>query len=196
MYISIEHLPEGVLKRYHADLAPKGLAEEKFRREVAAYSWFAENDIAYVPKLISHDVEQLLMLVEHAGVPLNHWIADGNQHLWPDVIRQLSSIDQDLYRRRVNYLFSSPADVLVDEDGRVRIIDFEYTEAGCGYEHLLMTAMDNQRLFECDEVAAESFLILVRKAIPTSYRYWWRRLRYSVYGRMGLLREQLIRINE
>jgi len=196
MYIHVERTSHGVVKRFLPGNAPKGLAEEKYFREVAAYQEFEHLGVGFVPQLMGHDDASFTLEIEYGGVPLNQWICAENEGQWLSVLYQLTAIDKILYQLRVNYLFSSPADVVLDEKGKVRIIDFEYTEFGKRYEHLLLAAMDHERLFEFEPRLAEKFVQRVREYIPLSHKYIWRRINYSIRGRLGLLREQSIRINK
>lgn len=193
MHIKIEYVKDRVIKRYIPIKTAPGLAEEKYFRELAAYEGFARLDTDYVPRLLAHVDERFSLEIELAGTALNTWIAEVPESDWEPVIRQLLEIDRDLYQKRINYLYSSPADVLVDGDGRVRIVDFEYTEFGRRYEHLLLAAMSHDHLRHAGE-AGKRFDKIISNRLPHSYRYIWRRLCYSLFGRLGLLREQAIRV--
>lgn len=178
-----------VRKTYRADLMGRARAEAKFRRECAAYRRFAELGADFVPPLLAWDEAGLWLETGRVagGRTLIDWLEAPPHNGLDPVITQLVRIDKFLYVNRIDYLGGSPKDVLVDEDYRVFIVDFEDTFLDERFEDSLYDRMFHARMRRvADARNRELFLVMLAGRRKDFHRLTRRKLASGLRGRLRL----------
>ena len=148
---TVKLLAGRIRKTYCKSRLPDELATENFRRELAAYQWFTEQNACFVPRLLEYNDIELWFETEPIAnaVTFLDWLKSAPSNSFDPVISQLIAIDKYLYEHRINYLQSSPADVLIDRDFHVYIVDFKYTFLNQGFKDILF-----ERMFHSSSIQA------------------------------------------
>ena len=187
--IEIEFRKDRVRKIYHKVGARPEIQKEKFLREVKAYQLFSTLQVQFVPRLLDFHDEELWIETSWAGRTLVDWLEHSPSNKLDQVISQLIDIDAFLSLKRINYLESSPRDVLVNEKGHVSIIDFEYTFLNERFQQVLLEKMFHERMHLVENVVQrEAFLAMIRMRLKECHCYLSRKIMNSILGRLGLLR--------
>lgn len=146
--ITVEIRDEIVRKTFQASVLSRAVAEAKFQREVKAYHRLESLRVDFVPRLLAEDEGALQIDIERvpAGRTVVQWLESAPHNSFDPVISQIISIDKFLYVNRINYLGASPKDILIDDDYRVFILDFEETYLDERFEEVLCERMFHDRL--------------------------------------------------
>lgn len=114
-----------------------------FSRELAAYRCFNELEVSFVPRLLEWNGDELWLETERivGATTFGDWMSCAPSNSFEPVIAQLIVIDKFLYEHRVNYLNSSPAILLVDEQFRLYITDFTQTFLDQRFQDILCERM-------------------------------------------------------
>lgn len=185
-----------VRKTYRTDVRPRAVAEAKFRRECATYERFARLGADFVPRLLARDEAALWLETEHVagGRTLIDWLEVVPHNSLDPVITQLIRIDKFLYVNRIDYLGCSPKDVLVDDDYRVFIVDFEDTYLDERFEDSLYERMFHPRLrLVADERNRELFLAMLAGRRNEFHRLTRRKIASGLVGRLRLDRRSRLK---
>lgn len=189
--IALEFVGDVVYKVYYLDDYKN--AAEKFGRELKAFEFFDKSNVAFVPTLLGHGSEEGMfwLATKNAGKTLTEFLADqvSNSDL-EKIFSQINEIDKWLYLNRVNYLESSPNDILVDETGNIRIIDFEYTFLHERFEQLLIERLKHDRIRKLSQEKQEKVIRFSKKFKKDSYHFLLRKCINSLVLRIGSSRVQ------
>ena len=181
---------EVVFKAYYPERLEK--AREKFDREVEAFHFFTLRQVPFVPEFLKSAIDGNIcwLAMRNGGTTLADWFEKTPVSAWDPAFDQLLRIDTWLYRNRVNYLQSSPKDMLIDDAGTVRIIDFEYTFLGEPFEQFLIERLDHDRLRALAPDRANAIREQAHARKKESHRFFYRTLRNGVLRRLGKSRVQ------
>ncbi|MCE2510424.1 MAG: hypothetical protein J4G10_05540 [Alphaproteobacteria bacterium] len=190
LHIRLEMRDRIVFKAYYPRYAAK--AREKFEREIEAFRFFTARRAPFVPELLESGITNEIcgLALRNGGVTLANWLEKAPHSAFDGILDQLLRIDAWLYRHRVNYLQASPKDVLVDDAGTARIIDFEYTFLNEPFEQILVERMDHDRLESLPPDLAETVRARVHARKTESRHFFYRVLRNGVMRRLGQSRVQ------
>lgn len=179
-----------VFKAYYPIASHK--AQDKFDRELSAFEFFTQNNAFFVPQLFeSGRMPNVCWLaMSHAGITLSKWLETAPTTALEPIFDQLLQIDAWLYQNNVNYLEGSPKDMLVDKDGKVRLIDFEYTFLDEPFEQILLERVNHDRLSAVPAERASLVRNIVRARKHQSRAFLRRKIRSAILRRCGLNRVQ------
>lgn len=170
----VEFHADKIVKKYVPDRRQPGFQERKFWREARAYMRFEQLGSDFVPKLFELKPEEFLLIIERIQGPnLCELVKETSEIHWQTIINRLIEIDDFLFRNRINYLFGSPADVLVSRiTGEVYLIDFEYTFLDETFNNNLLGYMRHPRIKRIDKkVNRDLFLEAIDKNLPRVSAY-------------------------
>jgi hypothetical protein len=189
-YIKISVQPLVVFKAYYPSVSVQ--ATFKFNREIEAFGFFARMNADFIPSLIdSGETNSVCWIaMPHAGVTLASWLESATETTLAPVIDQLLQIDAWLYKNDVNFLEASPKDILIDDHGKVRIIDFEYTFLNEPFEQILLERIDHDRLVDLPLKSADMARDVVQARKNQSVAYYRRKIRSAILLRCGRSRVQ------
>jgi len=188
--IRVEMRDKVVFKAYYCELSKQ--AYDKYKREIDAFNFFDAQNASFVPRLLANGVQNDVcwLATSFSGQTLVEWCSDASTAAMREMADQLIEIDAWLFKHRVNYLEASPKDILVDDNGRAFIIDFEYTFLGERFEQLLIERIDHDRL----KLLGTDCLDTVRKEIVArkirSFKFLKRKVVNAVLLRLGYTRVQ------
>ena len=190
-HITVEFLPDRVRKTYREGVLKPGLATAKFHREVAAFQRFDALDVEFVPKLLDVDRAGLSLETDWvaAGRTLIDWLESAPSNSLDPVISQLIRVDRFLYENRINYLESSPENVLVSDDYHVYLVDFEYTFLDERFQQILYDQMFHARLTKVkNSQTRDVFLASLTARRNDFHAFLDRKIINGVLARVRLLR--------
>jgi len=193
MYIQIEIYEERVKKKYLPDPSRPGLQEEKFYREINAYKFFNNRNIKFVPKLLSYDESfHILNIQKVDGNDICSTLDDCTNDDMQNIISQLTLIDTFLFKNKINYMYSSPADIIYDKvRNKLFIIDFEYTFLNEYFQQILYKNMFHSRMNRVkNTVSRDLFLKKIRTQRKKFIYYNYRRVKNFLLNRLGLIRQK------
>jgi tRNA A-37 threonylcarbamoyl transferase component Bud32 len=106
--------------------AVKHKASERLRREAQAIARLSHANVIPVYEVGEHDGRVFVAMEFVRGKTLRHWL-DGKPHAWPDVEDVLMQAAAGLaaaHRAGIVHRDFKPDNVMVDDEGRVRVLDF------------------------------------------------------------------------
>ena len=191
--IQVDISDDKVRKTYIIDSTKPGFQEEKFRREVTVYQYFKRCAIGFAPRLLTYDDASCSLEIEKIkGRDLCSILEDGGHIAIDEIIGQLVEIDRYLYDHRINYMNSSPKDVIYDiNQNKVYIIDFEYTFLNEYFQQILFDQMFHTRMMKVKNAKSRNeFLAALRSRKGDFRRYYYRKIRNSTLSAIGLRRSK------
>lgn len=186
---TVELLAGRSRKTYREGRSAAGLATEYFQRELAAYQWFAVENVGFVPRLLEYNENELWFETETIAEAITFldWLKSAPSNSLEPVISQLIAIDKYLYEHHINYLQSSPADVLIDRDFHVYLIDFKHTFLNQRFEDILFERMFH---FESAQARTDATARVVLATLATRrnefHRFLFRKTQNHTFRYFGL----------
>ncbi|MBI08033.1 MAG: hypothetical protein CMM55_00800 [Rhodospirillaceae bacterium] len=179
-----------VYKAYQLNTNKVG--RDKFNREVQAYSFFKQTNATFVPTLLGSGQynDHGWLAIKHGGQTLVDWLKQENLKTFSSILHQLIHIDEWLYRHKVNYLESSPKDLLIDKNGKVRLIDFEYTFLQENFEQILLERVVHERLSSLPDKTIEIIQHTISREKKKCHLFVWRKIRNATLLRCNRSRVQ------
>jgi hypothetical protein len=191
--IQVDMLDDKVKKTYFPDLGHPGFQERKFRREINAYQHFEHSSMDFTPRLLSYDDAACSLEIEKIkGRDLCELLEDGGDIATDDIIGQIVEIDKYLYDHQINYMNSSPKDVIYNESvNKVYIIDFEHTFLNEYFQQILYDQMFHTRMMKVKNVdSRDRFLGALRRRRGEFKMYYYRKVKNIALSASGLRRSK------
>jgi hypothetical protein len=179
-----------VQKVFSPDASNQGVQEEKFWREVNAYQAFADLAVDFVPRLLTYDDSEYSLTIEKIdGGDLCVMLERGNDFDIEETITQLITIDTFLYDKRINYLHSSPKDIIYEKNkNRLYIVDFEYTVFNSYFSQILFDRMFHNRMMRVENMESrDRFLSALQRRKKDFKLYHYRKLKNALLTRLGFI---------
>lgn len=191
--IQVDISDKKVEKTYILDSTRPGFQEGKFWREVNAYQHFDRYSVGFAPRLLSYDDAACSLEIEKIeGRDLCAILEDGGDIATEEIIRQLVEIDRYLYNNRINYMNSSPKDVIYNNsENKVYIIDFEYTFLNEYFQQILFDQMFHTRMMKIKNVdSRDRFIAALMRRKGEFKLYYYRKVKNSALSAIGLQRSK------
>lgn len=188
--IHVEIYADYVKKTYIPDASRPGYQGRKFWREVNAYQSFVDLGVDFVPGLLSYDESSYSLTIEKIdGGDLCAILEDGEDLDFDTMITQLVAIDRYLYENRINYLHSSPKDILYNKyEKKLYIVDFEYTFFDEYFLQILCDRMFHVRIMRVKNIRCrDRFLCALRRRKREFKLYYYRKLKSRLMTRLRLI---------
>jgi len=189
-FVTIQSLKDTVIKTYLTTCLYPEVQKDKFWREVNAYNRLEDLDADFIPRLLSYDKTKYSLTIERImGGDLCN-ILEKNENIdFDSIISQLVKIDDFLFKNKINYLNSSPKDVLYDnEENKIYIIDFEYTFVNEPFQQILFDCMFHARMMRVtNTVQRDHFLYLLQKRRSDFTRYYYRKIKNRMNSYLAAL---------
>jgi len=192
LLIQIKEFEGDIYKKYLLNENNDVTQEKKFWREVKAFQRMEQAKVDFVPKLISFDDSTLTLHMEKiVGLTLTAFLENEGIQAYDSIVEQLVHIDGYLYDNKINYMYASPMDVIIqNKTGKLFIIDFEYTVLDEPYIQILCTRMFHERIERVrNEKNREIFKTLLYKRRHQFRRYYFRRLCQYYVSKVGCFPE-------
>ncbi len=184
------------IKKYFvgADDEEKRQIKDIYHRELNAYQKFAELNADFVPELLEHDDERLILTIERInGLNLVSLLdQDYNEACHKIdmelIIDQLIEIDSFLYDHRINVLQTSPKDIIYDpHKKKVFITDFEFTLINSSYKQILYDRLFQNKLKRINHVQLrDMFWSELKKRKKEFKLYYYRKIKNYTIKRFRL----------
>jgi len=178
--IQVDFLEDVVVKTYLPDALLPAINRDKFQREINAYKSLKLLNAEFVPDLLSYDKTKYSLTIERImGGDLCSILEKDENIDFEAIISQLVKIDDFLFKNQINYLNSSPKDVVYDnEENKIYIIDFEYTFVNEPFQQILFDCMFHARMMRVtNTVRRDHFLYLLKKRRSDFTRYYYRKIK-------------------
>ncbi len=128
--LAMRFLPDRVVKDYtEVPVNPHFSREDQGRRlanEIAAYQRFNRIETPFVPRILDHSVEKRFLAIERVR---GESLIDASAHrmLLPivSIIRQINAMNHWLRKHRFPDMGNNIKDLILSQDGRLYLIDFE-----------------------------------------------------------------------
>ena len=119
-------------------------------------------------------------------------LEDGGSAAIEEIISQLVKIDRYLYDNRINYMNSSPKDVIYsDSENKVYIIDFEYTFLNEYFQQILFDQMFHTRMMKVQNIDVRDRFLKALKSRKGEFRsYYYRKAKNFALSAIGLRRSK------
>ena len=147
----------------------------------------------FTPRLLSYDDVTCSLEIEKInGRDLCAILEEGGDIASLEIIGQLVEIDRYLYDHKINYMNSSPKDVIYDIDqNKVYIIDFEYTFLNEYFQQILFEQMLHTRMMKVTNVHARDLFLAALSSRKSDFRrYYYRKIKNSALSAIGLRRSK------
>lgn len=190
--ITVEIKGKRVRKIFHVRTGDAGSAKAKFARELAAYRRLGALGADFVPGLLDWDEEGLWLETDlvAGGRTMLDWLEAAPSNSFEPVVAQLIMIDRFFYENRINYMDTSPKDILVADDFRLYVVDFESTFLDEDFQQVLYDRIFHPRLiYVRDDRTRDAFLAFLANRRDDFHRFLPRKIRNGVLARLGLLRK-------
>ena len=188
--IQVDFLEDVVVKTYLSNPLLPAINREKFQREIIAYKRLKLLNAEFVPDLLSYDKAKYSLTIERImGGDLCNILEKDENIDFDSIISQLIKIDDFLFKNQINYLNSSPKDVVYDsEDNKIYIIDFEYTFVNEPFQQILFDRMFHARMMRViNTVRRDRFLYLLKKRRSDFTRYYYRKIKNRMNSNLAAL---------
>ena len=188
--IQVDFLEDVVIKTYLPSAILPAINREKFQREIIAYKSLKLLNAEFVPDLLSYDKTKYSLTIERImGGDLCNILEKDENIDFDSIISQLVKLDDFLFKNKINYLNSSPKDVVYDnEENKIYILDFEYTFVNEPFQQILFDCMFHARMMRVtNTVRRDHFLYLLKKRKGDFTRYYYRKLKNRMNSKLAAL---------